>query len=392
MFFDELKYEKNTLPFKDEEIIQWDRKILKYEAALLNPDVEKNLISQNEFWASFGISKAEDSTLTVTEAKDVYQILEHDKSFDFIAQKMKSKTVLTKKDYEKLEFINIVRTFKTANREVLPLKALQPDFIRELHANLTAGMDVFQKYLMEFTPYKSGKFRDNDLIRVDTYVPPPHSQISGLIKSLIERFSGDPGITATFAFHTLLYAVHPFNNGNKRVCRILEHIMLRMVGMNARNLYSPSYYYHLEKSRYYKYLLAALARQNANYFITFCQEAVVSSQILVLKKGLELKREGFLKRYDLSKQDELILNPLIHKKEVQFKNLYDKKTAKKMARQTFVNALNGTVEQGIVLRREAGRNVFYRLNMNAPEEETLAQWIALVRERLDYVSDLVKMV
>lgn len=392
MFLDEFKYEVNTLPFKDDEITRWDREILKYEEAQLNPDVEKNLMSQNEFWASFGISKAEDSTLTVTEAKDVYQVLERDKSFDFIAQKLKSKTALAKKDYEKLEFINIVRTFKAFNHEVLSLKDLKPELIRDLHAKLTAGMDIFQKYLIEFTPYKSGKFRDNNLIRVDTYVPPPHGQIVGLVKGLIARFTDNPGITATFTFHAMLYAVHPFNNGNKRVCRILEHVMLRMAGLNARNLYSPSYYYHLEKPRYYKYLLAALTRKNANYFVAFCQEAIVSSQILVLKKGLELKREAFLNRHDLSKQDELILNPLIHKKELQFKNLYDKKTAKKMARQTFVNALNQIVEKGVILRREAGRNVFYRLNMDAPEEQTLEQWISFARSKLDYVSDLVKMV
>src|SRR3989338_5294502 len=194
-------------PFTNEEIKRIDTQLGEYEQIFLNPDIERNLISRNELLASFAISKAENSSLTLKEAQDVYDVILSNEEYTFISD----------------------------------------------------------KYLPDFTVYKAGNFRDNDLIRVGTYTPAPHKEIEKGVEELLTWLKEHKTITDVALFHTALYALHPFNNGNKRVCRVLEHPFFRNLGINQKNLYSTSYYYHKQKERYYKYLLYSLERKNLNH-------------------------------------------------------------------------------------------------------------------------------
>lgn len=380
-----------TLPFTNEEIISLDYELSIFEQVFLNPDIEKNLISKNELLTSFAISKAEDSTLTLKEAQDVYNLILSDSNYDFIAQKLKVKEKLTHRDYDKLEFLNILKTFRSFNKDPLTIADLTPSKILELHSSLTAGLDVFKNYIPDFTVYKSGNWRDNDLIRVGSYVPAPHSEIEKGVKELINYLCENQNIIGIAVFHTALYALHPFNNGNKRVCRILEHILLQSIGINTKNLYSTSYYYHKQKERYYKYLLFSLERKNLNHFVAFAQEALVLSIIDVVKTSLEAKRQEFIGRQELDGQMELVLKPLIKRSSIQFKNLA-RITKGKIARQTLVTYLQRSADQGILNRRQTGRVTYYSLNLDTPEAETLQKWLEFAKKRLAYIPDDIRLV
>lgn len=73
-----------VLPFTDEEILRFDTQLGKYEQVFLNPDIERTLISKNLLLASFAISKAEASSLTLDEAQEVYAALLSDPEYDFV--------------------------------------------------------------------------------------------------------------------------------------------------------------------------------------------------------------------------------------------------------------------------------------------------------------------
>lgn len=85
------------LPFSDVEILELDADLNKYEQLFLNPDIERNLISKNELLASFAISKAENSTLTLQEAQDVYDFLLENTEYTFLSDKLKAKRSTKKK-------------------------------------------------------------------------------------------------------------------------------------------------------------------------------------------------------------------------------------------------------------------------------------------------------
>ena len=390
-FISDFVWIPQTLPFTSEEIISFDKELSVYEQVFLNPDIEKNLISKNEFLASFAISKAEDSQLTLQEARDVYNLVLSDPNYDFIREKLKAKEKLTNKDYDKLEFFNILKTFRSINQEPFTIDDLTPLKIREFHTNLTQGLDIFKDYLSDFTVYKSGLWRDNDLIRVGSYVPAPHTEIEKGVEELIAWLKENQIITGIAVFHTALYGLHPFNNGNKRICRILEHVLLRSLNINNKNLYSTSYYYHRQKARYYKYLLFSLERKNLNHFVAFVQEALVLSIIDVVKTSLEIKRQEFIARQELEGQMALVLKPLVKRGEVQFKSLA-RITRGKIARQTLVTYLSRAVGQGILRRRETGRVTYYGLNFEAPEIETLQKWLGFAKQRLAFIPDNIKLI
>src|ERR1035437_4248509 len=381
---------QKLLPFSDDEIKNIDAELAEYEQVFLKPDIEKNLISRNELFASFAISKAENSTLTLQEAQNVYSLLLTNEEYTFISDKLKKKEKLTQKDYDKLEFYNIAKTFRSLNEAPFSIDTITADDIRKLHQSLSLGLDVFEKYLLDFTVYKSGKFRDNDLIRVGTYTPAPFKEIEKGVEELLSYLKTNKTITGVAVFHTGLYALHPFNNGNKRVCRILEHIFFRDLGLNQKNLYSTSYYYHKQKQRYYKYLLYSLERRNLNHFVSFVQEALVLSMIGVLKLSLASKRSEFLGNQTNDEQILVVLKPLVKRREFQFKNLFVA-TRGKMARQTFVNQLQKATDEHIILKREAGRTTYYSLNFNAPEEEALTRWLTFAKKKLAYIPDEIKL-
>ncbi|TSC87859.1 MAG: hypothetical protein G01um10147_362 [Microgenomates group bacterium Gr01-1014_7] len=382
-FLSRFVFTPKLIPFSDREITKIDTELKDYEQVFLNPDIERNLISRNELLASFAISKAEDSTLTLQEAQDVYKLVLANE--DFTEKK------LTRKDHDKLEFFNIARTFKSLNQEKIRINDLTPGFLQEVHFNLSQGLDIFGKYLPDFNIYKAGKWRDSDSIRVGTYIPAPYESIKQGVEELIKWLKENRTITGVAIFHTALYALHPFTNGNKRVCRVLEHLFFRDLGLNKKNLYSTSYYYHKQKARYYKYLLFSLERQNLNHFTGFIQEALVLSMIDVVKLSLEAKRQDFLNRQDIEGPVKSVLKPLIKRSEIQFKNLF-KYSRGKIARQTFVNYLQKAVEEKILLKREKGKATYYSFNVKPqPEEATLKKWLDFAKERLPYIPDDIKL-
>ncbi|MDD4531743.1 MAG: Fic family protein [Candidatus Pacebacteria bacterium] len=375
-----------TIPFESEELSKLDEELSHYERVGLNPDIEKSLLTKNEVLVSFAISKAENSNLTIEEAEEVYGLIKKSPDFNFIKDKLEGKEKLTRKDYEKLEFFNIAKTFKALNQENISLEKIDSEKIREIHKSLTSGLDIFKNYLPDFTVYKSGEWRAGDDIRVGEYVPAPHELIENEVKGLLDYVKKEKSILSLAAFHTALYAVHPFNNGNKRVCRVLEHIMLRQLGLNKNNLYSTSYYYHKEKDRYYKYLLASLQRKNLNYFSSFAMESLALSIISVVKTSIEVERSDFLKKQDIEESMLKSFSPLIKRREIQFKNIF-KENKKRVSRQTLINHLNKGVDLKILSKREEGRNTYYGINISLPEEETYKKWIVFARERLSYVPD-----
>lgn len=385
-FLSDFVFAPTTLPFSDTEISDLDRELVLYEQTLLNPDIEKSLISKNELLASFAISKAENSNLTLEEAETVYNLLLTDPEYDFIAGKLKTKKKLTSRDYDRLEFFNIAKVFQNVNKKIFSFEELTPFFIRSLHAELTRGLDIFQKYLPQFTLYHSGSWRDNDAILVGDYIPASFLEIPQGVEELLSWMKKHQTVSGISIFHTALYALHPFNNGNKRVCRILEHILLRTIGMNAKNLYSTSYYYHQHKARYYKYLLYSLERKNLNHFPAFMLEAVFFSIFDVIATSLEVKRSEFIQQQNAEGSTKLVLRQFVKRNEIQFKTLA-RITKTKMARQTLATALQNAVAKGILSKRDAGRTTYYRLALEAPETLTLHRWLEFAKKRLAFIPD-----
>jgi Fic family protein len=383
-FLSQFTFTPSAIPISDKDIKTKDSDLSRSQRLFLNPDIEKSLISKNELLASFAISKAENSQLTLTEAEAVYNLVTSDKKFNFVGNKLQSGKPLSPKDHDRLEFFDIAKTFRELSSISTRLEFLTLDFILGLHKRLTEGLDIFAKSLPDFEPYKSGDWRRCDDIRVGTYTPAPFDEIQAGLEELIAWIKADPTPTNIAIFHTAFYALHPFNNGNKRVSRILEHLLWRSIGLNSANLYSTSYYYHIEKDRYYKYLLYSLTHTNFNHFTSFILESLIYSMIGVIKTTLEVKRREFVNLSTNIPTERKFLTPLIKHYELQFKH-FARANRSKMARQTLVNMLTSLTEKSIIIRREDGKKVYYSLNLILPESNILSTWIQEAKIKISYL-------
>lgn len=389
-FINKFVIDYDLLNFTNQDLNSLNLELENYDQLFLDPQVEKNLISKNELLSSFAISKAEDSELTLSEAEEVYLSVINNPDYRFLKKKLDSKEILTQKDYEKLEFLNIVKTVRKYNQSLPKLDEITLEFIKDLHMQLTQGLDLFKPYLRDFTFYKSGQWRDNDTIRVSDYIPSQFNEIVPCIEELLLWFKSNQTITNVGVFHTILYAIHPFNNGNKRVARVLEHILLRIIGINRKNLYSTSYYYHQEKARYYKYLLFSLEKRNLNYFVSFFQEAVALSIATVIQSSLEVERSKFVKSKNVNEYIKYILQTLIKKRELQFGTM-QKLLKKKMSKQTFVNYLQQAADDGLLIRRQHGKSTYYKLNAIFKEEAIFDGILNKIKSKLSYIPDNIKL-
>lgn len=374
----------DKLPFSENDLKEADKKLSNYEKTEIDWRLEKSLRERNDMLVSFVVSKAENSNLTLAEATEVYNSI--DDAPLFLLKKIKASDKLNQKDHDHLEYYNIAKTFKDLNKSGLKISDLTPELILKLHKQLTENLDIFSSHLSNFEAYNSGRFRDNDKIKVADYQPAPFKEIKPSVIELITWLQKNPSAINIFIFHAALYALHPFRNGNKRVCRVLEHFLLQDLGYNQKNLYSTSYYYHKNKSRYYNNLIESLYKHNLNNFVSFASEALFFSASSVVAGVLQRKKQVFLNNSNLDSKIIKVLKPLVKRDEIKFSRFYAL-AKRKVARQTFVNYLEEAVERKIVVKKELGKNTYYSLAGNYPELNLLSDWLIIGRDRLNFLPD-----
>ena len=337
---------------------------------------------------SFAVSKAENSNLTLKEAEDIYKVIKSGSlgsNFLFLENKLKNGEKLDKKDHDKLEYGDIANGFNYFSEKGIKIKDLSLDLILDIHNRLTIGLDVFADYLDNFETYRSGQIRNDNKTKVGKYTPVNNSQIEENIKELIAWLKKNPSAINVFIFHIALYAIHPFKNGNKRVCRLLEHYLLQDLGYNAKDLYSLSYYYHKEKDRYYKYLLESLIKHDFSHFTSLASEALYFSACGIIAQVLSRKKEEIIKNSGLDKETISIIKPLIKRSQANFTKLLAL-NKRKVSRQTLSNHLSLAVEKEILTKKRLGRNVFYSLsNFNYEEEEILKDSLKFARGKNSFI-------
>lgn len=377
------------LPLSEDFLKNADEALNNYEKREIDWQLEKSLRLRNDLLASFAVSKAENSALTLAEAEEVYKLVMESstgEAYVFIQRKLKKGEKLNNHDHDRLEYFNIIKTFRNLNETGIKLKNLTPEFILSLHQSLTDGLDIFAEHLERFETYRSGHFRSDDKTRVADFRPAPHEEIVASVKELITWLKVNPSALNIFIFHAALYALHPFKNGNKRVCRVLEHFLLQDIGYNQKNLYSPSYYYHKHRDRYYKNIIETLYKHNLNYFVAFASEALFFSIVGVIAGVGQRKKLEFLENSSLEKDVIKTLKPLTKRHEARFTRLYAL-SKRKVSRQTFVNHLSTAVIGGVVKKREQGKNVYYSLVGQYPEEKLLETWLNQSSDKFNYLPE-----
>lgn len=253
-----LKYYPQMVIFTNSQLQKMDREITAY-SEIIPTDMQHRLIARSEMLGSVAIAKAEKTNqLRAEEIRQVRNYLNTHPDAEFIMPQI---TITTKKadirkEHDKLEYFNTLKTYRWVSETTnLAADNLSLGKIIEIHKMLTDGLDDFKDKIEAFHPYRPGELRDNNDIEVfGSWKPPRFDLISAGLQELVDYYKQNKDLQSLNLFTAALYALHPFDNGNKRVCRILEHGLLMDLGLNKQRVYSPLHYYHENIDRFYNNL------------------------------------------------------------------------------------------------------------------------------------------
>jgi len=370
-----------NIRIQDETLISLDQEVSHFEVAV-PADVRSQLISRNELLTSFAISKAEKTNrLNIEEMRqiraDVNSGTGGPQPFSNpVVEPLKK----PKKAHDRLEYANILRTFRwSLEKGNITAGNLSIDLICRVHAGLTDGLDFFEDKIMEFDPSRPGIIRDNDDIRVREYKPIDAKNIVTELEELIHFYREAPSLRNLGLFHAGLYALHPFNNGNKRLCRILEHALIRDLGLNRGNIYSHSYFYYKQMNRFYSTLLKGLLSKNFTPIVNFGREAIFFSQLDVFRASIEQQRTSFIKNNlppgaGTKEGQGRVYSMFIKNKELNFTKIM--KMARKMPDRTVAEYLKQGLARNVLEKRDIGKYSYYSLKLNTDEEQFLRERIS----------------
>lgn len=207
---------------------------------------------------------------------------------------------------------------------------------------------------------QAGRYR-TVAVRVGGYVPPPPSDVSGLMFELLEWWGRESSqlspVLSSAILHYRFEAIHPFADGNGRTGRALSLWELYRRGFDTHHIFSVDEYYWEDRPRYYA-ALTAVRRQGEDLsgWLEYCAEG--------LQQTLErvwLRVQAF----HVKSPEKLVLRP---KQERLLQLLRDHRSlaptdiwkALDISRQGAMDLLRPLIESGLVEKigtKKSGRYV-----------------------------------
>ena len=195
--------------------------------------------------------------------------------FEYDAKNARDRITDKQKDYE--EIINYRLALKEGHRHLKRVD-ISIDLIKELHSVLLRPARGEAKGSGDFRRNQVYIGRPGATIKEATYIPPPHTEVSRLMENLLrymdtDHSESDTLIQAAIA-HYQFEAIHPFEDGNGRIGRLLISLYLYKQGLTRLpNLYISEFFERYRREYYESLNLVSKERDWLNW-ITFFLRAV----------------------------------------------------------------------------------------------------------------------
>jgi Fic family protein len=154
-------------------------------------------------------------------------------------------------------------------------------FIRMLHQGLLEGTRGADKEPGKFRTTLVGIGKVGDSPEEARYVPPPAEYLPNLMRNLVDyaATSEIPPIIAAALMHYQFEAIHPFEDGNGRLGRLLIPLYLLSAGAVDRPIIYLSSYFESRREEYYDLLKSVSTHGAWTAWVRFFLQAVIHQAV-----------------------------------------------------------------------------------------------------------------
>jgi len=169
--------------------------------------------------------------------------------------------------------VHLEAQIKAQSASTTLAKVCTQDFIRELHRSFYAELPEVHRVVKDLNGddvlkedgtlllIEPGEYRKHD-VKVGLHIPPEHAEIAGYMGWLERLFNpenihGTTKVIAAAGLHHRLAWIHPFQDGNGRVIRLLTDCYMRCAGFGGYGLWSITRGFGRNTQAYYSALAAA---------------------------------------------------------------------------------------------------------------------------------------
>ena len=222
------------------------------------------------------------------------------------------------------EVVNYVRALDHGIERLRQIP-LSLNLIRELHQILLEGVRGADRRPGEFRRRQNwiGATRNIDDA---TFVPPPHDRLPDLL-SAFERFVNTPVdiplLLRLAMIHYQFEAIHPFEDGNGRIGRLLMSLLLDSERALPYPVLYLSAYFERHRSDYYDHLLFVSQRGEWSEWLQFFLRGVTEQSIDAVERAHQLLqlRNQWAEKFQTARSSALLIRLIDGLFENPFVNL-----------------------------------------------------------------------
>lgn len=178
------------------------------------------------------------------------------------------------KDEQSREIHNLEKAIRFIEENTNPTTRISRAYFSEIHKIITNGLTVPPKG--EGSKYR-GELRKCDVkIQQSNHTPPPYTALTDYFDKFTEFINEEHSeqnhlLAIAVAHHRFTY-IHPFDNGNGRMVRLLNYALLIKLGFQVRKgrILNPSSVFYTDRDKYYNMLGIADSLKDADV-LNWCE-------------------------------------------------------------------------------------------------------------------------
>lgn len=274
-------------------------------------------------------------TMQGVDSEDVRELLNYKKAFDFVAEYVFSKGMITE------------------------------GLIREIHRRLVEGVRDNTAQPGQYRAIQN--YVANSKTKEIIYTPPAPYDVPVLMAELTDWLQNEqrlPPVLAAGIAQFQLVHIHPFVDGNGRTSRLLSTLYLYRSGYDLKKLFTISEYYDRNRQDYYH---AIQSVRNNNMDMTswleyFCKALETQMLEIQFKASQAMKLDVLVLEHKLTHRQKLALANLMAS-EKEFNIQEYESLCPGINRRSLQRDLAALIEKGIITQEGIKKAARYRLNL-----------------------------